>query len=92
MSAITIDPAKADAILNAVPDRVTSRQFFLQLEVSGLLASVEGWIDTQPLPIQIAFERSSTFVREDEMLQQGFAALSFTTEQVDGFFMAAAAL
>lgn len=74
------------------PDRVTSRQFFLQLEVAGLLDQVEAWIDTQPLPTQIAFERSSTFVRDDEMLQQGFAALGFTTEQVDGFFTAAAGL
>lgn len=75
-----------------VPDRVTSRQFFLQLEALGLLSAVEAWVDSQALPLQIAFERSSSFVRDDVMLQQGFAALSFSTEQIDGFFRAASEL
>ena len=81
-----------DAPPEPTPDRVTSRQFFLQLQAAGLLDQVEAWIDTQPMPIQIAFERSSTFVRDDAMLQQGFIALGFSTEQIDGFFTAAAAL
>ncbi|MCX5581498.1 hypothetical protein [Kaistia terrae] len=78
--------------LALIPARVTSRQFFLQLDADGLLNAVEGWIDQQPLPIQIAFERSSTFVRDDVMLQQGFVGLGFTPQQIDAFFTAAAAL
>jgi hypothetical protein len=83
---------KEPAAPEPTPDRVTSRQFFLQLEAAGLLVPVEAWIDQQPLPIQIAFERSSTFVRDDAMLQQGFQGLGVTSEQVDAFFTAAAAL
>jgi hypothetical protein len=75
-----------------IPDRVTARQFFLQLEAAGLLDDVEAWIEQQALPVQIAYARSSTFVRDDVMLQQGFEALQFTPEQVDAFFQAAAAL
>jgi hypothetical protein len=81
-----------DVPVPPVPDRVTSRQFFLQLAAAGLLDPVEAWIDTQPLPIQIAFERSGTFVRDDPMLQQGFEGLQFTVAQIDDFFVAAAAL
>ena len=32
--------------------------------------------------MQIAFNKSATFRRDDEMLQQGFAGLGFTVEQV----------
>jgi len=35
--------------------------------------------------VQIAFNKSATFRRDDEMLQQGFAGLGFTAEQVDQF-------
>lgn len=79
------------------PDRVTSRQFFLQLDAldedaPGTYDAVMGWVASQSRPVRDAFERSGTFVRDDAMLQQGFAALGFTTEQIDGFFTAAAAL
>lgn len=80
-----------------IPDRVTSRQFFLQLndldeEMPGSYDAVMGWVALQSRPVRDAFERSGTFVRDDAMLQQGFAALGFTPEQIDGFFTAAAAL
>jgi len=75
-----------------IPDRVTSRQFFLQLDALGLLTAVEAWVDQQSLPIQIAFERSSTFVRDDTMLQQGFTALGFSPQQIDAFFQGASTL
>lgn len=74
------------------PDRVTARQFKLQLLAAGLLDQVEAWIATQPRAVQIAFEYSGTFVRDEPMMQAGFAALGFTEQQVDDFFTAAAAL
>ncbi|WP_322994033.1 hypothetical protein [Castellaniella sp.] len=73
-----------------VPDRVSGRQFRLQLLALGLLDTVEGWIDAQPLATQIAYQSSATFERGDGMMQAGFDALGFAPEQVDAFFMAAA--
>lgn len=75
-----------------VPDRVTARQFKLQLLAAGLLDQVEGWIATQSQPVQIAYANSGTFVRDEPMMQSGFAALGFTPAQIDAFFTAAAAL
>lgn len=73
-----------------VPDRVTARQFKLQLLQAGLLASVEGWIGSQSQAVQIAYNNSGTFVRTEPMMQAGFTALGFTPEQIDAFFTAAA--
>lgn len=74
------------------PDRVTARQFKLQLLADGILDQVEGWIATQSQAVQIAYANSGTFVRDEPMMQAGFAALGFTPEQVDAFFTAAAGL
>ena len=74
------------------PMRVTARQFKLQLLASGLIDSVEAWVSTQDRAVQIAFEASGTFVRDEPMMQAGFAALGFTSEQIDAFFTAAGGL
>ena len=73
-----------------IPDRVTARQFKLALLQAGLLASVEGWINSQSQAVQIAYNNSGTFVRGEPMMQAGFTALGFTPEQIDAFFTAAA--
>jgi hypothetical protein len=75
-----------------IPDRVTARQFKLQLLAAGLLDQVEAWIASQSQAVQIAYANSGTFVRDEPMMQAGFAALGFTPEQIDEFFTAAAAL
>lgn len=85
----TIEPYSAPA---TIPDRVSRRQFRLQLIDARLLATVEGWIATQDDRTKAAYADSGTFLRSDEMLQQGFAALAFTSEQVDNFFTVAATL
>lgn len=72
-----------------VPDRVTARQFKLQLLAEGLLDHVEGWVASQGKAIQLAYDNSGTFVRDESMLQAGFKALGFTQEQGDAFFSAA---
>lgn len=74
------------------PDVVSSRQFFLQLALAGLTDQVSAWVATQYPLVQIAFNKSATFRRDDEMLVLGFDALGFTVEQVDAFFTEAAAL
>ncbi|WP_245270371.1 hypothetical protein [Mesorhizobium ciceri] len=74
------------------PDRVSARQFRMQLRKSGLLAAVTGWVAAQNPLVQDSFQYSSTFVRSEPMMAAGFAALGFTEEQVDQFFAAAADL
>ncbi|MBZ9653562.1 hypothetical protein [Phyllobacterium lublinensis] len=84
------DPDPAPRVI--IPDRVSRRQFRLQLIDDGLLALVEGWIATQDERTQAAYADSGTFVRTDAMLQDGFAALEFDSLRVDQFFTAAAKL
>lgn len=75
-----------------VPTVVSSRQFFLQLATMGIAEEVEAWVGQQDALTQIAFNKSATFLRSDEMLVAGFSALGFTAEQGDQFFTAAALL
>lgn len=75
-----------------IPDRVSRRQFKMQLEISGLAALVDGWVAGQSTLVQIAFKESGEFVRTEPMMQSGFGALGFTTGEIDAFFTAAAAL
>ena len=71
---------------------VSARQFKLQLLAAGLLDQVDAWIATQSKAVQIAYEYSGMFVRTEPMMAAGFAAMGFTTEQVDNFFSAASEL
>jgi hypothetical protein len=75
-----------------VPERVTSRQFKLQLLAAGLLDQVETWVAAQDQAVQFAYANSGTFLRTEPMMQTGFQALGFTSEQIDAFYVAAAAL
>lgn len=75
-----------------IVDRVTARQFKMQLEKDGLLSSVEAWVGQQTKLVQIAYQNSGTFVRTEPMMQAGFAALDFKPAQIDAFFKAASAI
>ena len=72
-----------------VPERVTARQFKLQLLADNLLEHVEGWVAAQGKAIQLAYGNSGTFARDEPMMQAGFRALGFPPEQIDAFFSAA---
>ena len=74
------------------PDSVSARQFKMQLAIAGLTETVEGWIGEQDSLVQIAYAYSSAFVKSEPMMQAGFAALGFTDEQIDAFFLAASKL
>lgn len=81
------------------PDRVTARQFKLQMlspiepyYPDGIIDHVETWISAQDRATRIAYSDSGTFVRTDPMMQAGFAALGFTADQIDAFFTAAGLL
>lgn len=86
---VIYDPPAPEPI---IPDRVSRRQFRQQLFDDGLLASVEGWINQQDERTQMAYADAGTFVRSDEMLQNGFTALGFTTQRVDKLFTDASLL
>lgn len=75
-----------------IPDSVSARQFMIQLSISGLKSSVDAWIETQEEVVQLAYQYSGTFVRGEPMMQSGFVALGYTTEQIDAFFLAASKL
>jgi len=77
---------------SARPDALTRRQFFIQLELSGLTSKVAVWVAAQPKLLQIAFNESGSFKRDEPAMQAGFAALGFTAEQIDGFFEAGSKL
>lgn len=81
-----------------IPHRVSSRQFFMMLDQMdattnpGIYDQVDGWVASQPRAIRLVYEKAGSFVRTDENLQQGFAELGFSPEQVVAFFVGAAAL
>ncbi|WP_245418601.1 hypothetical protein [Mesorhizobium sp. WSM3864] len=75
-----------------VPNSVSARQFKLQLLAAGLLEQVESFVASQGAAVQIAYDNSGTFVRTEPMMAVGFAALGFTAEQIDAFFVAAGKL
>lgn len=72
-----------------IPDRVSARQFKLQLLAEGLLEQVDGWVASQGKAIQLAYDNSNEFDRDEPMMQSGFRALGFPPEQIDAFFSAA---
>lgn len=74
------------------PSSVSARQFKLQLLAAGLIDGVDAWVAQQPRDVQIAYEYSGTFVKDSPMMQEGFTAMGFTTQQLDAFFEAAAQL
>lgn len=69
-----------------IPDKVSSRQFKMQLAIDGIRAEVEGWVATQDELVQIAYAESGEFWRAEPMMQVGFAALGYSPERVDQFF------
>ncbi|AHF83701.1 hypothetical protein RLEG3_18545 [Rhizobium leguminosarum bv. trifolii WSM1689] len=71
---------------------VSARQFRLRLRRSGLLDQVKAWVAMQDGETQDAFEYSGTFVKESPMMAAGFAAMGFTPQQIDEFFVAASQL
>lgn len=69
---------------------VSARQFRLMLRRASLLDQVKAWVAQQDGETQDAFEYSGTFVKDSPMMAAGFAAMGFSTQQIDAFFTAAA--
>lgn len=82
-----IDPYVAPP--EPIPSVISSRQFMVYLDATGLYDDVVAWVNTQERAVQLAFNNSATFNRNEPMLQAGFDAMGFTVEQIDSFFLAA---
>lgn len=75
-----------------VPQSVTPRQVRLLLLQQGLLDEVEAMIKTQDRATQITWDYALEFKRDDPLLDALAAGLGLTSEQIDQFFISAAAL
>jgi hypothetical protein len=69
---VVYDPPTPEPI---IPDRVSRRQFRRKLFDDGSLGPVEAWIAQQDIGTQMCYADAQSFVRTDEMMQRGFAAL-----------------
>jgi type IV secretory pathway ATPase VirB11/archaellum biosynthesis ATPase len=84
------------AVPEEIPDRVSARQFKLQMLVpiepvypDGIIDMVEAWVAQQSRAVQISYADSQEFDRNEPMMQQGFIELGFNPAQIDAFFLAA---
>lgn len=75
-----------------VPASVTPRQVRLLLLAQGLLESVEAMIASSTEDVRITWQYAQEFKRNDPLLTQLGANLGLTSEQIDQFFIDAAAL
>lgn len=93
-AALAADPNTLEYVAPppVVPQSVTPRQVRLVLLEQGLLASVEAMIAQQDEATKISWQYASEFRRNDPLLNQLAVNLSLTSQQIDEFFIAAAAL
>lgn len=75
-----------------VPASVTPRQVRLLLLSQGLLDDVQAMIAAQDQATRITWEFALEFRRDDPLLNALAANLGLTDQQIDDFFIAAAAL
>ncbi len=78
----------------AVPQVVSRYQALAALMQAGLLDAVQAWATdpgTDPL-YRLAFEAAAEFRRDSPTLAAGAAALGWSDAQLDGLFIAAAAM
>ena len=75
-----------------VPEMVEARQLLTVLHVAGLLDNIEQFVSAQPRAVQINWDRAIYFKRDHELLNQAAGALGMNSEQIDGLFVAAAAV
>ncbi len=83
---------EAAALAASVPQSVTPRQVRLLLLGQGLLSQVEELIAAQDEATKITWQYALEFKRNDPLLTSLAATLGLTDQQVDEFFIAAAAL
>lgn len=78
--------------LALIPKSVSRRQARLALSQSGLLDTLEAWIETQPQATRIWYQDASSFDRNNQLISQAATALGWTDAQLDGLFALAGGL
>lgn len=96
MSSLTGQQSEIQAT-NIVPVSVSPRQFKTALVLSGFnLSNIDSFIDNLPSPqkelVKIAWEYSTEFHRDNDLLTQMAPMLGFTSEQLDQLFVLASTL
>lgn len=76
----------------AIPDAVSARQFWIGCDQTGVYDQVKAYIAQQPRAVSLAAEFSANFLRNDPMMQAGFAALGKKPAEIDAFFVLCASL
>lgn len=96
---IAMTAEEADEFLASLPAiqtesvvSVSARQLKLQLLATGMIDAVDAWVAQQDRATRISYEYSGSFAKSSPMMQAGFAAMGFSSQQVDDFFTAASAL
>ena len=74
-----------------VPASVSAAQIRLALSHAGLLAAVNAGVGTASTDVQTYWQYSTTFERNNPLLEQMAASLGLSDAQVDAVFVAAAA-
>jgi hypothetical protein len=75
-----------------VPSSVSPRQLKLALLASGQLDQIEAFVASADKSVQISWEYTTEFQRDNPLLNQMAAAFGMTSDQVDTLFRAAANL
>lgn len=75
-----------------VPQSVTRRQALLALLAAGLLDDVEAIIAAAPRAVQIAWDASSVFQRNNALIASMAEQLELSDEDVDALFVQASTL
>lgn len=75
-----------------VPQEVTMRQACLALEGAGLLDDVEAIVATLPRVYQIEWQRASTVLRSNALVEMVREQNNMTEQQIDELFVTASAL
>lgn len=74
-----------------VPESVDARQFFLELESEGLTSTVEAIVAAASVEVQISFNKSQKFFRNNPLVLQVADALNKSATELDDFFIRAKA-
>jgi hypothetical protein len=85
-----------EAIIDSIPKVVTSRQMHKALALAGKLSTIKAFIASLPEPnktlVDIEFNQSNEFQRDNALLNQMAPMIGLSSEQVDQMFIFASSL
>lgn len=80
-----------EAAARAAMKPVSAHRLLIALEAAGLLDAIESFVQTQPRAVQLAWQRTPEFHRNDPMLTAGATAMGLGEAQIDALFRSAGA-